>query len=351
MQSGRLTALDGLRGVAAIAVMLDHAHVPGLSFGHGFLAVDLFFLLSGYVIAKSYEPQITSGRLGLGAYVMVRLERLYPLLFLGALVGVAAYFAGVTPVHFASRAALIRALISQFLLIPFLVMPYFFAFNWAHWSIVFELAANVVHAAALRWLSKPVLALIVIVSAGALAYAVRHFGTVALGWSWTGLVWGVPRLCFGFFGGVLLFRTHHAWQKYVPVLPLPLLALILLAITALPMAADAQVNLYAGAELAAVLIAFPLMVMAGTKAQGGAIAAALGTLSFPIYAIHKPIVEAMAPLHLSTAAEVAVVIALVLASWVIGRYVDEPLNAWRRARRKLRSGAKSATGPRQAAAA
>ena len=55
-QSGnRYVALDGLRGVAAIAVVFRHAHVDALPFAHGYLAVDLFFLLSGFVIARSYE--------------------------------------------------------------------------------------------------------------------------------------------------------------------------------------------------------------------------------------------------------------------------------------------------------
>src|ERR1700761_6004380 len=77
-------ALDGLRGVAAIAVMLHHFRpltAPWL-FAHGYLAVDLFFLLSGFVIAHAYDARFRKG-LGVPAFLVIRLIRLWPMIAFG----------------------------------------------------------------------------------------------------------------------------------------------------------------------------------------------------------------------------------------------------------------------------
>ena len=339
-QAGRLTALDGLRGIAAAAVMLRHARAPGAEFAHGHLAVDLFFLLSGFVIAKSYETQLASGRLSVPAYIMVRLERLYPLLFIGACVGVALWAAGLSLIALNGPGMVARALTSQFLLVPFLAMPFFFAFNSAHWSILFEIVANIFHAVMQPWLSNRVLGGIVGLSALGLLLGARHFGTLDLGWTAGNFIWGLPRVGFGFFGGVLLYRKRAAWQGQIRPLPLPLLALILLAVTNIPEAATGLGDRFALVELVVVLMIFPPLVMATTEASGGVIAAAIGTLSFPLYAIHKPIVEAMIAAHVDGPARWIGVVLLIVGSWALGRWVDEPLNAWRRSRRKARAAAK-----------
>src|SRR6185437_6209521 len=77
--------LDGLRGVAALAVVLYH-YASDLIAPHGYLAVDLFFAMSGFVIASAYEAKLKDG-LDVRGFLGIRAKRLAPLWMLGAIVG------------------------------------------------------------------------------------------------------------------------------------------------------------------------------------------------------------------------------------------------------------------------
>lgn len=338
MQKDRFVALDGLRGVAALSVMLHHA--PGATPAMGYLSVDLFFLLSGFVIAMSYEQRLRDGRLSVAAYAMVRLERLYPMLFLGSCIGIGLWGLGLGDAALPTAAAALPAIAGQLLLLPGFAAPLLFAFNNAYWSICFELAANLAHALGIRWLSNRVLGAVVLASALCLAGAARHYGTLNLGWQPGNFLAGIPRVGFGFFGGVLLWRTRETWCGWVPALPFLPLALLLFALTNLPRSLLDGPNDNGMVELAMVVLAFPPLVMAGSAAGGGRLAAALGTLSFPLYAVHYPILRAVGLLDVSGGALGAVLGLLVVAAWALGRWVDEPLGEWRRARRKAQAAAR-----------
>lgn len=68
---GELASLTGLRGLAALAVVGFHYRIPG--FGHGDYAVDLFFVLSGYVLAHVYRDDFS-----LGSFFLSRFARTLP---------------------------------------------------------------------------------------------------------------------------------------------------------------------------------------------------------------------------------------------------------------------------------
>lgn len=73
--------MDGLRALAVVAVVLFHARVPGSA--GGFLGVDAFFVLSGYLITRLLrEEQRVSGRVDILRFYGRRLRRLYPALLL-----------------------------------------------------------------------------------------------------------------------------------------------------------------------------------------------------------------------------------------------------------------------------
>ena len=83
--------LDGLRGLAAIAVVIFHfmewvySDFSQNFIAHGFLAVDFFFCLSGFVIGYAYDERI--GKISVIAFLKLRLIRLHPLVIIGSVLG------------------------------------------------------------------------------------------------------------------------------------------------------------------------------------------------------------------------------------------------------------------------
>ena len=87
----RFEILDGLRGVAAMIVVIFHlfeTYSPGPSeqiINHGYLAVDFFFVLSGFVIGYAYDDRW--GAMSTWDFFKRRLIRLQPMVILGTLIG------------------------------------------------------------------------------------------------------------------------------------------------------------------------------------------------------------------------------------------------------------------------
>lgn len=81
--------LDALRGFVAIGVLCFHLSIVGAPqlAPHGYLAVDFFFMLSGFVPSHSYAMRLQSRRLTVAKFLQIRMKRLLPLSFVGALVG------------------------------------------------------------------------------------------------------------------------------------------------------------------------------------------------------------------------------------------------------------------------
>jgi peptidoglycan/LPS O-acetylase OafA/YrhL len=80
LRERHLGALDGLRALAVLAVIGFHFAVPG--FGGGFVGVDVFFVLSGFLITSLLlEEHAATGRIALGAFWLRRARRLLPGLF------------------------------------------------------------------------------------------------------------------------------------------------------------------------------------------------------------------------------------------------------------------------------
>jgi peptidoglycan/LPS O-acetylase OafA/YrhL len=97
----RLLTLDGMRGLAAILVVVYHFEVVVKLVPSGYLAVDFFFLLSGLVIARTYAPRFEDG-LKTRDFFVHRIIRLYPLFFVGLLLGLMRA-AGQTVLHLPDR--------------------------------------------------------------------------------------------------------------------------------------------------------------------------------------------------------------------------------------------------------
>lgn len=93
VENHRRAGLDALRGLGACLVLLLHLQCATQAlplFQRGYLAVDMFFILSGFVIGQRYDEALTRRVLTVRSYVRRRLARIYPIIFMGLALGVAA---------------------------------------------------------------------------------------------------------------------------------------------------------------------------------------------------------------------------------------------------------------------
>ncbi|MGA8939854.1 MAG: acyltransferase [Acidobacteriaceae bacterium] len=149
--------LDALRGVAAILIVVFHIRpLFGNSplFGRAYLAVDLFFMLSGFVLSFAYQQKLDNG-LPTTTFLKLRLIRLYPLYLIGLFLG---FIYTATQVHYQHSSP---GMLGSFLmLVPalfFLPIPaptslpnVAFPYDLPAWSLFSELIANLLHALLLR---------------------------------------------------------------------------------------------------------------------------------------------------------------------------------------------------------
>jgi peptidoglycan/LPS O-acetylase OafA/YrhL len=208
VKSHRFEALDGLRGFAALAVLLLHfgnVSTPWLS-PHGALAVDFFFLLSGFVIASAYEVRLQAGQISVVSFVKLRVIRLYPLIFVGALLGTAGYF------RVYDRQTLAIVLLTGLALIPTPLAPASESFNAIpanppSWSLFIELWGNVLYALVARWLTNRVLLGLIVLFGLTLAAACWEYNGINFGAYWPDLWGGGHDLDFLFLRGLGCFAS------------------------------------------------------------------------------------------------------------------------------------------------
>ncbi len=340
----RFAVMDGLRGVAALAVVLFHSFYGGGIFPNGQLAVDLFFILSGFVIGYSYDERLTA-RGATGRFLLSRFIRLYPMLFMGALGGIC--FALVHNLtNPADADALKDIAISgglSLLALPYLgpaVSDGVFSFNPPIWSLFFEILANLVYAIFARWLSVRVLLVVVVVA----VVSVMVFGP--LGGNEKALVYtGVPRVAAGFFGGLLLYKLWRSGR--LPNLGagiVPLSAAMLL-IFALPVAIGGWTYLPTFVALMAIVT----LAANSRPASTDGWCEFLGLISYPIYLVHWLTLYAFAfvgaKLGLSGGLYVVIAVAHLAAMPIVGylvaRFYETPVRLF--LAHRLKGGGATAT--------
>jgi peptidoglycan/LPS O-acetylase OafA/YrhL len=331
-------ALDGIRGVAALCVVVRHTagfwgkfYMP-----YNDLAVDLFFLLSGVVIANAYEGRLAKG-LALRDFVNIRLQRFYPLYALGTVIGVAGVLAlpSMAISQWSWSFLGVSTVLGALMLPTFnLLHPaYLFPLNRPGWSLFFELVVNIVFALTWRKLSVRMLSVVVGLSALAMVAATIWYGELGTGWSWRHIVGGVPRVGFSFFGGVLMYRFLKEHPKPIPFSPWFLLA-------ALPLIFLAPAWWGEPYELFCVLAVFPAMVWVALHSEPSPQAqpafSFLGRISYPIYAIHGPLYilvfrvlwRAHALPKPSLLTGLGFLAILVGLAALLDRYFDVPIRQW-----------------------
>lgn len=315
-----LLLLDALRGVAALIILYYHCFecfghevVEGSGLytqhcDHGYLAVDFFFLLSGFVIAYAYDNRRT---MGFGTFAKRRLIRLHPMVIAGAAIGLVTFLIdGGTGWDgaVASTANVILAFVLTLLMLP--VFPGWgadvrgngemFPLNGPQWSLFFEYIGNIIYILLLRRLPTKVLSIIVAASGIILGAHVLQCGYLGEGWSFAGngFWWGLLRMLFSYSSGMLLcriFLKHRAGKTLDKKYFLPLFIICsaaLIILLPMPFVGDPNKPWMNGLYiLLLIMLVFPAVIWIGACAGEGSnkLCTFLGELSYPLYIVHYPL--------------------------------------------------------------
>lgn len=350
--------LDGLRGVASLMVIFFHLFEAnnGASrfrqiINHGYLAVDFFFLLSGFVIAYAYDDRWRT--MSTWQFFERRLIRLHPMVILGSLLGAALFYFGRGPVFPPIAQTSVPRLLLV-MLIGCTLLPVTRALDirgWGEmhplngpaWSLFFEYVGNILYAGVLRKLSHRVLGVLVFLAALFLAHLAifGSDGDLIGGWSITPeqLHIGFARLLFPFLAGILLMRLGKRIAVRGAFLPCSLLLIAALAFPRLGGTEHLWKNgLY---DALCVILLFPLIVAMGageSLAEGRSlrIARFFGDLSFPLYITHYPliylytawVVQSHASVAMRTLVGAATALAALVVAYASLKLYDEPVRRW-----------------------
>lgn len=345
--------LDGLRGVAALTVVCFHlfeayatSHLDQ-RINHGYLAVDFFFILSGFVVGYAYDDRWT--KMTVRGFLTRRLVRLQPMVVIGALIGAVMFYTQGCPVWDVSAvpvAMLLVATLMNAFMIPATPgaeirgVGEMYPLNGPAWSLFFEYIGNVLYALFIRRLSTRALAVLVAAAGcGLAAFSVwGPLGDICVGFSLTGenIVGGSLRLLFAFPAGLLLSRVFR------PVRVRGAFWIGSLAVVAL-----ASVPRIGGSEhlwmngvydaLCAVVL-FPLIVWIGASGKTtdrvtSRICKFLGDISYPLYMVHYPFIylyyawvkNENLTFGQSLPGAAALVAGSVALAWLCLRFYDEPV--------------------------
>lgn len=358
--------LDGLRGVAALLVLFYHIF-EGLAFAegangagdgiihtlnHGHIAVDFFFILSGFVISYAYDDRWK--KMNTWQFFKRRLIRLHPMLVMGAVIGFLAFaFVGferwdhtTTPTGW----VMIALLLTMFMIPAVPGVPYevrgngeMFPLNGPGWSLFFEYIGNVLYALFMRRMSTMILATFTVLLGVAHAWFfiadISGYDMVGVGWTidnvnfWGGLV----RMLFPFSMGMLLARTFKPRRIKGAFWICSIALTVLFSVPYIVPGGSISLNsLY---EFLCIAFLFPLLVWVGAcgKSSNGFIAKAnrvLGEISYPLYIVHYPIMyifyawlieKEIYTLQDCRAAAALVVVSSILLAFLCLKLYDEPV--------------------------
>lgn len=365
----RYEILDGLRGVASVLVVLFHlleTYSGGQAtqiINHGYLAVDFFFVLSGFVIGYAYDDRWD--KMTTWGFFKRRLVRLQPMVIMGTVLGACFYFfaqgEGFSQIGNVSGWMVLAAFVMGCLMIPCGVgmdirgWQEMNSFNGPNWSLTWEYLANIVYAIVLRRLSKVALLLLTIAAAFCtldLCLNWNMFGlltesraanayTVIGGWSLTTeqVYIGITRLAYPFLSGLLISRVGRFIQAKGGFWWCSLILVVLFSIPYVGGADNVLNGIY---NATCILLLFPIVVMMGAGSQikgkrSTAICTFLGELSYPLYITHYPLMYMQmnwawshpdAPMYAHIMVGVSVFALSVGMAYACLKLYDLPLRKW-----------------------
>lgn len=373
----RYEILDGLRGVAALLVIIFHlleTYSRGPAYqiiNHGYLAVDFFFVLSGFVIGYAYDDRWD--RMSLTGFFKRRLVRLHPMVMAGTITGACLFFFSACNVW----PAITETPLWNFLLctvLGLLMIPCWpridirgwnetNPLNGPNWSLTYEYIGNILYALIFRKLPIAILALLCVCSAVLtlnLTLGWNLFGifdgepqyNVIGGWSLEGsqIFIGVTRLLYPFLCGLLISRILSSRMTADNPSGSPFrlrggfwwASVILVTVFALPCIGRKQGIADGIYQAVSILIIFPVIVLIGagsrtTDSRSTKVCKFLGEISYPLYITHFPFVcmqvawgnnnpDAPLWMHIAVSAGVVTVAVALAYAWL--RLYDEPVRKW-----------------------
>ena len=367
----RYEILDGLRGVAALLVVAFHLFEAYASdhttqiVNHGYLAVDFFFVLSGYVVAYAYDDRW--GKMSVWTFFKRRVIRLHPLVVIGTLLGAALFYfsAGAKPWPMVETIPWWKTLLTMLICLTILPLPKSFDIRgWSEtnpfagpvWSLQYEYLANICYALCIRRFKTWML----IAATGFAAFLTLNLTlnwdvfntlsgrayaayTVIGGWSvdLEQISIGISRLAYPFLAGLLLarFKAKVAVTRGGFALCSALVAAALGMPYFAPKALPVVNGLY---EAMTILLVFPLVVVFGAGARlngrvGSSVCRFLGDISYPLYMVHFPFVymfyawknaHEAAPLGTHVLSGVSIGLLTVAVAWASFKLYDLPVRNW-----------------------
>jgi len=351
--------LDGLRGVASVLVIVFHVFetfTGGNRFiqiiNHGYLGVDFFFVLSGFVVAYAYDDRW--GKLTDWDFYKRRLVRLQPMVVMGSLIGAALFYFQVSPA-FPQIAGTPVWKMLLIMLIGCTLIPVplsmdirgwqeMHPLNGPAWSLFFEYIANILYAVIVRKFSKLLLSIFVSLSGcmmiGYLLLGPQ--GDLIGGWSLNAdqLFIGFTRVLYPFFAGVLLSRVGKLIHVKNAFWWCSLLIVLCMSVPRIGGEQHVWMNgLY---DAFCVIVLFPLIVAMGAggtlhSARSTRISKFLGGISYPLYITHYPLIYLFTAWVVNNKIPLGVegllvglllVIASIVLAYACLKLYDEPVREW-----------------------
>lgn len=356
--------LDGLRGVAALMVVIYHifegyAFAGGgiiESLNHGYLAVDFFFILSGFVVGYAYDDRLGKS-MKTKVFLKRRLIRLHPMVIMGAVLGAATFcIQGSTQWDGTeiSISLVMLSMLCAMLFIPAIPGGCYeirgngemFPLNGPSWSLFFEYIGNILYALFVRRLSTKLLtAIVVSLGIGYTAFAVfdaSGYGNMGVGWTLDSInfLGGMLRMLFPFSMGLLLSRNFKPFKVKGSFWLASSILIIIFAIPYIP--SDGNICYNGILEAVCVTLIFPILVRLGASGstadhKSTAICNFLGRISYPLYMIHYPImylfyawlIENKAPAFAETwQAALGVYVTCIILALLCMKLYDEPIRRY-----------------------
>ena len=355
--------LDGLRGVAALVVMWYHvfegfATSPiDQGFNHGYLAVDFFFILSGFVIGYAYDDRWKK-TLTTREFFKRRLIRLHPMVIMGVVLGAITYYMQGCERWDGTQVGtsmLMLAMLLNLFLIP--MAPgaaadvrgnsEMYPLNGPNWSLFFEYIGNILYALFIRKLSTRWLAVLVaLAGAGLAGYAIGNgsgYGHLGVGWSLAGTNFpgGMLRLMFAFSAGLLMSRVFKPVHIRGAFWLCSLAVVVLLSMPHVGGTERLWLNgLY---DSVCVIVIFPLLVWLGASGKAtdsgtSRVCKFCGDISYPVYVVHYPFMylfyawlwggEEKIPFAQAWPAALLVFFGSIALTYLILKVYDEPVRRW-----------------------